>query len=303
VGTKLGALIAAALVFLARTAEGAKLRVDCARLGPAETEELSARARLTLDANLPEQAPELVEVLCDPERAWIRWVGPPVEELGIDERAGLVEGALDALDRRAHRVPQTQRPEQKGPEPSVVEPPSGAPRSRPRPRRGWAGGVGAAVSVDPMPVALGPELTLGIGASGLSGVASQALRAGLESNTLIFEVRVGLAWGAPYAPGRWWGVLLLGGTEGLAYVGHRRDTNAKSSATTPTLGLGLRAATGLGRCSIWVGLDGAWRVRPLELGAPYDLSLPRLHALLTLGVLWLAEPSSTDRAEPAKQQE
>jgi hypothetical protein len=152
-----------------------------------------------------------------------------------------------------------------------------------------------------MPAALGPELDLGIGARGLSGVASQALRAGVESKTLIFDLRVGLAWGAPYAPGHWWGVVLFGGTQGLAYVGHRRDTNAKSTATSPTLGLGLRAATELGRWSIWAGLDGAWRVRRLGLGAPYDLSLPRLHALLTLGVLWLADPPQKANRETGKQ--
>ena len=301
-GAKLGTLIAGALVFLARAAEGAELRVDCARLGPTETEELSARARLTLDASLPGRAPELVEVRCDPGRAWIRWVGPPVEELGIDERAGLVEGALDALDQRAHRAPETERLAEAGAEPSVAEPASSVSRTRPPRRRAWAGGVGLGVSVDPRPAALGPELDLGIGARGLSGVASQALRAGVESKTLIFDVRVGLAWGAPYAPGHWWGVVLLGGTEGLAYVGHRRDTNAKSTATSLTFGLGLRAATELGRWSIWAGLDGAWRVRPLELGAPYDLSLPRLHALLTLGALWLADPPSQHQDTTSTQE-
>jgi hypothetical protein len=274
------------LAFWARPAEGADLVVDCERLGPVETEELRARARLTLDASGPERAPELVEVRCDAGRAWIRWVGPPVEELGIDERAGLVEGTLDTLYQRERRAHRTERLEQ-NPEPAerVAEPP----RARPIRRPTRTGGVGLGASVDPMPVAVGPELDLGIGARGLSGVASEALRAGAESKTLIFDFRVGLGWGAPYASGYRWGVVLLGGAEGLAYVGHRTKTNAKSTATCPTLGLGLRAATELGRWSIWAGLDGAWRVRPLELGAPYDLSLPRLHVLLSLGVLWLAD--------------
>jgi hypothetical protein len=272
------------------------LTVNCRRFSVGEADELSARARLALGAT-SQPGPAEIEFGCDLDRAWIRWVGPPLEELPIDERWGVLEGALEALEQRVRQLsatdprPALTRPEPKAPTGSEgVALPRVERRSRPPMAAPWsAGGVGLGIALDPVPWAIGPELAVGIGGLGWAGTLEQGVRALLHHPAIVYALSIGLGYGAPWARGHAWGAAAFAGVESLAYTGKESSENLRRTAVSATFGGAIRSALAVGRWRLWTGLMAGWRARPLELAKPYDISLPRMRAVLVVGGLWPAE--------------
>src|SRR5258708_8381018 len=112
------ATLAAALVCLASSAEGATVDIRCPGMPRPTEEDLWARAsRLLADAGMPWAT---LGVECDPTGAWLVWVDG--SRAPIAQTRGIVQGALDLLQYRlaADRYAATHPP-------GVYAPPDAAP--------------------------------------------------------------------------------------------------------------------------------------------------------------------------------
>lgn len=256
--------------------------------------------RLTL-AGLRE-APSAVSVECDAEHAWIVWQGARSERLSVDERSGLVEGVLAALEARARAAPSAPAAKplpSPAAKPAVLAPSRAASKPvaiasvapRPPKRRTaplGSGGVGLGASAEPWGTAgagFGGRLDVGLGVGALVGVASEQVRAGsLRSNSeLTFSTLLGAAWGAPWRATAHFG---FGAAAGLEWF-HTQRTDSSA-----IFDVGARAAWPTGPVAWWIGADARLRAHRESSGAPLSIVLPRLTAVLSLGVVLLAHPAA-----------
>jgi hypothetical protein len=292
-------------------AQSTRIELACARLTPAQSDELIARARLLLGAST-RATPRSLSVECDAGAALLRWRNDADEKIPIDEEGGLLEGALDAIERRLaeEELPHTldsvlldeMRPPPR-PEPSRLEVPTFDPPRRRRRlppafevrRRPGVGGLGLGLVIagapEPLAVTYGPRLDIAAGSGSWALVLSESFHvgAGASFNTLIFDLRAGVAYGAPFVGSMRFGAVLLGGYEWLSAYGESDGPNSLQTASTPTLGLGLRAAETVGKTAFWGGVDGTYRFDPERIGAPFDVSLDRGSVAFSAGVVLLVD--------------
>jgi len=292
-------------------AQSTSIELACTRLTPAQSDELVARARLLLGAST-RATPRALVVECDGTSAVLRWRNDEDEKIPIDEEAGLLEGALDAIERRLaeEELPHTldsalldqTRPPRR-PEPSRLEVPTFDPPRRRRRlppavevrRRPGVGGLGLALVLasapDPLELTYGPRLDIAAGSGSWALVLSEGfqLGAGPSFNTLIFDLRAGVAYGAPFVSAMHFGAALLGGYEWLSAYGESDGPNSLQTASSPTLTFGLRGAQQAGKTALWCGIEGIYRFEPEAIGAPFDVSLARTSLAFSAGVLLLVD--------------
>lgn len=297
-------LLSMGMASWAAPARALTLSLSCSRLSRRQRSELSARVRLTL-AGLRE-APRALSVECDAQHAWIVWRGARSERLDVDERSGLVEGVLAALEARARSGPSRPAKKPSGAKPAA---PPGARPVAPAPSRRAAqparatsmaptqsrppsaplegGGVGLGASGElwgAAGVAVGGRLDVGLGFGPLVGVASEQLCARTESVTteLTFSTLAGVAWGAPWQGRAHFGFDVLAGLEWF----HTGSTDSSA-----IFDVGARAGWPTGDVVWWVGADARLRAHRESSGEPLSLVLPRVSAALSLGVVLLAHPA------------
>jgi hypothetical protein len=296
----------------------------CARLSTDERSELLARSELLL-LNVPAaQRPESVVLECTDSTS--RWQGtdPGWNSLLIDEGAGLVEGALDALhaqlsSRRgpsnasarpeANDAPTENAPRSPGRSnvdgaPEVAAPVfdidgSQAPTARRVAARGSIGGIGLGVTTERWAdfgrFAVGPRLDIGVGrgqfalrlyeSTLLSHVAATSVSS--DYRLLLFDLGGSANWGAPFVSG-----APLGAHAGLAFdwfsAGGEPNAPRVATRASPVVRLGVAAAAPLEGVSLWLGLDGAYRFANTTLRAPIARGLPAATISASLGGLVLA---------------
>jgi hypothetical protein len=293
--------LAAALALTATLpAFATEVAVRCKRLSSEQSDELIARIRLSIHSAEPGSQPERVSVECDAREAQVLWEVPPTELLEVDEGTGLVEGVLDAVERRlaSSAAPREARPL---PPPTPAEQPD---LTRPRRRRvplaerrpHRAGGLGMGGAVEPMPESgqwsIGPRLDIGVGIGPAVALATEGFRlaVGGEHSAFIFDVAIGGGWGAPFDPDRMFGIAALAGIEYFSATRADSGPNSSQTLATATFTLGPRLALPVGPGAVWMGVDGRYRVDPPELGAPFDVGLARFSVVVSLGAMLLADP-------------
>lgn len=278
---------------------GPAISVQCPALGPDQSDELAARARLLISSSPSSARPNEVALRCSADRAELYLDGTSAGP--IDRRHGLVEGALDTLESA---LEPSARPSGPGAEPAAPRTPE-LPRSRRDPpgaadvqpgpakehrrKRLAAGGIGPGVAFEPLPAPLdadiGPRLDLAIGVGQLALFASESLRFALGSGTdaEVFDAQVGIAWGAPFEPSASLGVLGLVGLQWLALA------DGRQTLRTPTVAAGLRTALGAGPAAVWVGLDGVIRTRPQRSESPTPIAMDSASLVVSVGGFLLAD--------------
>jgi hypothetical protein len=239
-----------------------------------------------------------------------------MERLAVDVGAGLIEGALDAIEERlattessevarsassdgapSQSAPQAAPPvEVFGRRDTIVEP-TEPPRKRQR-----SGGLGMGGYLESLPspagFGLGPRLDVGVGVGPLVGLVSESMRFGVGGpfSMLMFDVGLGAGWGAPYTPDQTVGVLVMGGMEWVSAYQSGGGPTGSQTASSGFVSVGLRTATQVQAAAVWFGLDGRYRFEPPLLGAPFDVALPRIGFALSAGVMLLADG---ERGKPA----
>lgn len=312
IGVAAGLFLAVLLTTERGAAQDTALAVRCARLDEDAAAELRARVRLTLAAAVAPPAGIVVE--CDALSATLVWQGPPEERLPVVEQAGLVEGVIAAIEQRldvvvpAPRVPDA--PPAPLPSPRGIEageslalerepepPPEPPARTRERRPERLAGGLLVGADLEPRSdsAAYGPHLELGAGARGVAVLALQSFRVDPTLATNLFDTRLGVGWGAPFAGERWLGATVFVGVQGLSGVGRRVTAPGRSADSTAILGLGLRTGIGGETLAFVGGADLVWRARTLSLDAPYDVRLPGWHVGLTGALAFLARRAKSAR--------
>jgi hypothetical protein len=271
--------------------------VRCKRLTPEQRDELIARIRLSIHSAEPGSQPERVSVECSESEAQVLWEVPPTELLEVDEGTGLVEGVLDAVERRlaSSPVPRQARPARLPPptpaeQPDLTRPPRPPPVPASERRKHRAGGLGMGAALEPMlesgQISFGPRLDIGVGIGPVVALATEGFR--LAHSAFIFDVAIGGGWGAPFDPGRMFGVAALVGIE---YFSMRRaDVVSTQAEPTATFTLGPRVALPAGPGAVWFGVDGRYRATRLEGGDPVDVALPQFSVIVSLGAMLLADP-------------
>jgi len=289
----------------------------CPRLSTRDKEELGARVQLLLRALA--EAPQRVVLACDRKAAWLEWDGPPLQEFEVDTRAGLVEGALDAIEDRvrAGSAPISRGSGEAGSfgegglagyargsetrgagsgtgsqsEPVAVKgseapPPVDQVERAPTRSSARLGGAGLGLVIEPMPseiLAMGPRLDVGVGVGPVSIVVNEGVRLGGsdEHNFMIMDLSAGVGYGAPFDPGKILGVL---GTVGIEWAtGYPSGSSGSSHVSASgTLTLGVRGAGRIAGAAFWVGVDGRWRAAATPLG-PYSLELPQVAGMFSVG--------------------
>lgn len=264
-----------------------ELELECARLSDAERDELSARGRLTL-ASAGLAAPKRVVLHCDERSAWLEWRAPDSERVEVDQRQGLVEGVLSAIDARLARRPRAA-------DRRVAERAAPAPVSVPAPaaERRANGGLGLGVSwqpwSDPRLGGVGPRLDLAVRAGPLLLVATEVARFGLSrssdgASVVQFASDVGALWGAPFDAASGIGLRAALGEEWLLAA-----TRTDQTAASPSAALEVLGAVRAGAFAPWFGVEGRARLHALSFAAPVEASVPALTLSVSLGVLWLAD--------------
>jgi hypothetical protein len=304
-----GLALGLACWFAQRPASAAGIEVRCLRLSRAHAEELDARARLALAVRpRPELFP--LAVVCDAKQAWLETAGR--NTVPIDESHGILEGTLETLDNLLNSpptpapVPVPVAPPPPAP-PTPITSPTAPPESpaSAHPPPSAAGGLGLAAVSEPTPhaghVSLGPRLDIALPIRGpFSAVASEAVKFGLDPgggpSTSLVDVQVGVAWGAPTAPRRPLGFVLLVGLERFA-ASPADDKLRSADVWTATASLGARAAVRAGPLELWLGLDGVARATTPETPDPVRASLPRVGAAVSLGFFYPAESAVREHVD------
>ncbi len=291
-------LVLFAIVLASSRAAATQVDARCSRIAPEDRPELVARARLTLRA--VQSPPAEVRVECDAAHAVVVWVGPPEERLAVDERDGLVEGVLAALERRAAAPPRAASSRDDGepvsdPVSAVVTPTggSGAPDVLAPLSPGGLGLAAMAASWSRRAgVGTGGRLDVGVGLGHVVPTASEQLQAGVGGDVapVCFTTAIGVGAGAPWYADRHFGASALVGVEWLSNAGTRQI------AASAVLDLGLRAASARGPFAYWVGADARLRAAPEAFGDPVNIQLPRLSLLVSVGAVLLVDPR---RARPS----
>jgi hypothetical protein len=296
-----GVALGAAAWLAAGVVSAAGIDVRCARLSRREIDELDARARLALAAHpKPELLP--LAIVCDSHRAWLETAAGP-NPVPIDEREGIVEGALAALESLMQPPPAAPSPAPPTPLPPPASPPSSSlETSTPSspPARASTGGIGLAATSEPWAEAggasLGPRLDIALPVGGaFAAVASESVRFALAPGsgpaTSLVDVQVGAAWGAPYASRRTVGFAMLVGMERFA-ASSSDDKLRSADVWTAAASLGARAAVRAGPFEWWLGLDAVLRATRPETPDPVHAVLPRVGAALTIGFFYPAESAN-----------
>jgi hypothetical protein len=280
----------------------AGIDVRCARLSRREIDELDARARLALAAH-PKSELLPLAVVCDSDRAWLETPARS-SHVSIDEREGIVEGALAALESLNQPPPAALAPSPpppRGPSPPDPAPAETSAPPSPHPRAS-SGGIGLGATSEPWPegggASLGPRLDIALPVGGaFAAVASESVRFALAPGsgpaTSLVDVQVGAAWGAPYASRRTVGFAVLVGMERFA-ASSSDDKLRSADVWTATASLGARAAVRAGPLEWWLGLDAVLRATPVETPDPVHARLPRVGAALSLGFFYPAESPVRD---------
>lgn len=281
-------LVVIAVVLLSGRALATEIDMRCPRLDDAQGVELMARARLTLRA-MP-SPPAMIRVVCDATRASVVWSGPPEQRLPVDERRGLVEGVLAALERLAapSRAPAVSASASASA--SMVDVAPVGPRARDPLAPLSPGGLGLAAMAEPglgrTGLGTGGRLDIGVGLGSLVPTASEQLLGGVggDVSSLCFTTALGVGWGAPWYADRHFGANALAGIEWLSH------SSTRQVADSFVLDLGARAALPAGPFSYFAGLDARFRAAPEIMGEPVGLSFPRVSLMLSLGAVLLVDP-------------
>jgi len=295
-----GFLAAAVALTATLPAFATEVAVRCKRLTPEQSDELIARIRLSIHSAERESQPERVSVECSANTTQVLWEVPPTELLEVDEATGLVEGVLDAVERRlaSSAPPREARPP---PPPTPAEQPDLTRPQRPPPvppserRKHRAGGLGMGGALEPMPESgqwsIGPRLDIGVGIGPGVALATEGFRlaVGGEHSAFIFDVAIGGGWGAPFDPDRIFGVAALMGIEYFSATRADSGPNTQTLATA-SFTLGPRTALPVGPGVVWLGIDGRYRANPPELGEPFNVGLARFTVIVSLGAMLLADP-------------
>jgi hypothetical protein len=255
--------------------------------------------------------PELVPIVvaCDADHAWLE-VRSQLEKPAIDERSGLVEGALVAIDNLSKvspPAPSASTAPARPPVPATPTPtqtatptaPENAPPTAPAiaPAHPAPGGIGLGAASEAWPnagdVGLGPKLDVALPLHGAFAlVASEGVRFGVAPDqgpsTSLVDVGAGLAWGAPYAPRRVIGFAALVGVERFG-ASPSSEKLRSADAWTGFGSLGVRAATRAGPFEVCVGIDAVARAASLETPDPVRASVPRVGAVLSIEIFYPAE--------------
>ncbi len=249
--------------------------MDCPRLTGEEAAELEARVLLTLRSVDP--PPVAVTLVCDEYQAWVLWQTPDEHRIPVEEFDGIVEGSIDAIDmylatgpRVKLSVAESQR-ELAHHESYELSPFDTSPvRDARRPRRRKeeaprAGGFGISTTgeIFPEPDALviGPRLDIALHiAHGFSAVTMESFRAaaGASPKFSLFDVQLGVAWGAPYSNQSVFGVVAMGGFEWLTLDEFVGDYTA-------TWDVGVRLGGSVGPATLWFGTDYRYRAAALVI--------------------------------------
>jgi hypothetical protein len=275
-------LLALAVVLGAAPARASAVEVRCPRVVGTARGELQARARLLLSSAGLETATVVVE--CDARSARLVWIDGGVSP--IDEQAGLVEGALDAIeDRIGHAAAArgsspparatSSEPFSPAADPfrdSAPSPRSEADEERPGPSREVVleGGVGLSAVTEMWTahrgLGVGPRLDIGVRfGNWFTLVIAEGARFSVntpQADIMAFDLQWGIGFGAPYHKRTGLGLVLLGGAERLA---------AASSQGSPwvwgaTASLGVRGCADVGGHSLVLGLDGVARSATIYSG-------------------------------------
>jgi hypothetical protein len=248
---------------------------------------------------------------CTQEEA--TWRAAEWGELPIDEKNGLVEGALEALGEHLSDTTSAE-PNSKSAPSAPLDPPRPARTLEPDPpqrvfsaqrafeRRPSTGGVGLGVSLEHWADfgrwAPGPRLDVGVGsgpwalvsseATLLSGTQRRVEQSLREYDLVLFDVGVSGHWGAPFSSSFPLGAGLGLFGEWFAARGEARDPRV-ATRFVPKLAASLCAAENLGPFSLWGGLRLGYRLADPTLAPPISAGLPRVSLVFQLGVLAVAD--------------
>lgn len=306
-----------ALSATAEAAEPPEIRLECARIRRDAVDELIARAQLSWltlrEGAQQKDDPKAILVLrCGTVSAsWRVLFGErPATDLAIGESAGLLEGAIAALENYSSR---TSSPTDTQPAPAIEPPapepdapasgglpceddpeccPKGAacavkttpvpppPRPTVLPSAGGAGlGLGLEVVGDNIG-AIGPRLDFGVTLPApLYVVSTETIRFVPGVDLAMLKLEGGLGWGAPYATGQSVGGVLMGGASWLF-----RPGDATVSAFSPAITAGVRSTWGES-VAWWLGIDATWRTGDVRLGDDVGHTASRVTVVVSFGGL------------------
>jgi hypothetical protein len=258
------------------TALAQPVAVDCLRLEAEQVEELRARIRLALRSAASGARPAALRLSCDGDGGPVHllWEGAFRERLPVDPSEGVIEGALDALERRLAEPPSR-------PPADAVVAPSPSPPAEPR-----AGGLGAGARFEPIagPVYVGPRLDFGFPIGPLCLIALTSIRTA-PKDTVLVGGELGIALGAPYRSDWNLGVAASIGIEALSAISSRGGPDSSRWANAPVASIGPRGALSVGRTSFWLGIDWRPRLSELSIGDP-EVTLGRNSIGISAGILF-----------------
>jgi len=305
--------VAMAVLLLAFSLGATELTAACQRLTPARERELNARARLLIlsqSSDARPRAPELVHVGCNTSRAWLVWDGTS-QPTAIDERHGLIEGVLVAIEHRlaqASREPTPVRdiqPDATSAPDGATDVDSGRAREAARAdtsasdwdieahhRQTGTGGLGLGFGAEPWPSpatqGLGPRFDLGVGAAGFAFHMIEAVRFGAAGEYALaqFETQLGANYGAPFRATDRWGAGLALGRDWWTTTTDVPDVQTDASWLATAR---LQVAQHFGPVSTWLGPELRFRFNPPRLPPPVAAHLARWSVSLTLGCVYLVD--------------
>lgn len=298
--TRLGG--AWALFAPAASATDSHVENRCTRLSASEYEELDARVQLLLTSEGSGRTPPAV--VCDAESARMEWGERRFPIVGkaslVDEVVDIVERELHDPQRKADAHPKTaetaavaagQPMLQAGAGAPPPVPPVGRPAAPRALRAVDARGGGVALSVETelpsgsLPYAIGPAIDFGVAAGPIIFGGREAFRWTTSERQLVLMDFEGLiAFGAPFDPDAWLGLMLRGGAEWMiAYPAG----NSNQAVVAPAMAAGLRVAHSFGAVGLWVGADLRYRLDNLTLQAREKLSAGETSASFSIGVAYV----------------
>jgi hypothetical protein len=313
---KAGALISAALL-LPRPASAADrpiIEIACERLDGEDADELVARLQLALLPDAGSAVPRRLRVECNLATASLRFDDEDWQP--VDEDGGLIEGIIDLVERRLR---EDQAPaslaiidagakaatvvSDEDPPPYVLDSsalePDGHGEANPSVFGAPApGGLGIGVSSEAwsgLGYGVGPRLDVAIGIESMSILISEAMLfdTGSVNAASVADLELGVGWGAPHAARSRFGLVLLGGVEMFSIATPDRK-HTVGPKLAPILDAGVRLAQPLGSAVVWLGVDARLRPDPAAADDPFNVRLPLVSAVFSLGMLMHA-PSSESR--------
>lgn len=251
--------------------------VTCERLEAEQAAELKARMRLALRSAPRGARPTSIRVECEGDSGPARlvWEGAFREQLAIDQRDGLIEGALIALESRLAQPP-SERPPEAPPE---------APAAKAK-RPGRAGGIGAGIRFEPIrgPIYHGPRLDFGVPMGPVALIALASIRTA-PKDTVLAGGELGLGLGAPYFADWNLGLAATIGLEALSATSARGGPESSRWETAAVVSVGPRGAWTFDRTTFWAGIDWRPRLSTLAIEDP-RVELGENSVGISLGILF-----------------